>query len=307
MFLAPVFLVQDVRAQASPERTLITPPSAETQTLGPGDQIQVRALHAEELGDRATRIDSEGFIMLPGLGRIRAGGLTTEQLAASIRQLLTKTIREPEVAIDIVELKSQPVSVLGAVKIPGVYQIVGQKRLLEVISMAGGLDTEAGDSIRVTRKLANSQNEKFDVIQVRVAELMDGVRPEMNIVLHAEDTITVSRAKLIYVLGNVHRAGGFILRERQSMSILQALSMAEGAMPNSSMGNVRILRQTEPRAQRKEILVNVKNILAGKDADQALLPDDVLYIPSSTGKMVLTRAIEAALQTGTGIVIWGKY
>ena len=91
------------------------------------------------------------------------------------------------------------------------------------------------------------------------------------------------------------------------MSILQALSMAEGAMPNSSMGNVRILRQTEPRAQRKEILVNVKNILAGKDADQALLPDDVLYIPSSTGKMVLTRAIEAALQTGTGIVIWGKY
>ena len=308
--LAVVCLTANAAGQNIPPRSLIVPPAPEAQTLGPGDQVQVRALHAEELGDKPVRVDSEGYIMLPGLGRIQAGGLTSERVAADIRQRLAKTIRDPQVAVDIVELHSQPISVLGAVRTPGVYQIVGQKRLLEVISMAGGFDQESGDVVKITRlqpAQPSGKDESFKVLDVRVSDLMEGRRPEMNLVVHAGDTITVPRAKLVYVIGQVHKPGGFVLREQQDVSVLKALSMAEGALPSAAMGNARILRQVEPHAQRQEIIVNVKGILAGKVADQALLPEDVLLIPTSAAKTVAMRMLEAGIQMGTGIVVWRVY
>lgn len=292
-------------AQSQSSHALIVPPAPEVQTLGPGDQIQVRALHAEELGEKPVRVDSEGFIMLTGLGQIHAGGLTTERVAEDIRQRLLKTIKDPQVSVDIVELHSQPVSVLGAVRTPGVYQIVGQKRLLEVISMAGGFDPESGDLVKITRPSA--EKDGFKVLDVRISDLMEGRRPEMNLVLHSGDVVTVPRGKMVYVIGQVHRAGGFILREQQDMSVLKAVAMAEGVLPTASLGNARILRQVEPHAQRQEIFVDVKGILAGKLPDQALLAEDVLLIPTSTAKTVANRLFEAGIQMGTGMAIWRAY
>jgi polysaccharide biosynthesis/export protein len=172
-------------------------------------------LHVEELGSRPVRVDSDGFIMLPGLGALKVGGLTTQQVANQVRELLSKTVRDPQVAVDVVELHSQPVSVLGAVKTPGVYQIVGQKRLLEVVALAGGLDQEAGDDIKISRAQPGEVGEpqKFTVTDVHVTDLMEGRRPESNIVIHAADLITIPRAKLVYVIGQVHKPGGFVLRE----------------------------------------------------------------------------------------------
>lgn len=308
-YLIIVFLASACVGQDKAPRALIYPPVAEAQTLGPGDQIQVRALHAPELGDRPVRVDSEGYIMLTGVGRIRAGARTTEQLANDIRDRLSKVIRDPEVAVDIVELHSQPVSVLGAVKTPGVYQIVGRKRLLEVLALAGGLDPEAGDRINITSTLGGEgqdQPEKFSVVEIGVEALMGG-RPERNLVIHSEDVITVPRAKLVYVIGQVHKAGGFVLRERQNMSVLQALSLAEGLLPTAATTNAKILRQEEPLSERKGIPVNLKDILAGKAADQPLLPDDVLFIPNSALKSVALRSLEAAIQMGTGLVIWRQF
>ncbi len=290
-------------------RTLIYPPAVEAQTLGPGDQIQVKALHAPELGDKPVRVDSEGFIMLTGLGRIKAGARTTEQLAIDLRERLSKVIRDPEVAIDIVELHSQPVSVLGAVKTPGVYQIVGKKRLTEVLALAGGLDAEAGDRIEITRALIGDepgQPERFSVVEVSVGELMGG-RWEKNLVMHSEDVVTVPRAKLVYVIGQVRKSGGFVLRERQDMSVLQALALAEGLLPTAGSANAKILRQEEPLGPRKEIAVNIKSVLAGKAADQPLLPNDVLFIPNSIAKSVALRSLEMAIQMGTGLVVWRQF
>ncbi len=309
-YLIAAFLVTvSCLGQDKPERSLIYPPAPEPQTLGPGDQIQVKALHAPELGERPVRVDSEGFIMLTGLGRIRAGTRTTEQLANDVRERLSKVIRDPEVSIDIVELHSQPVSVLGAVKTPGVYQIVGKKRLTEVLALAGGLDPEAGGRIQITRSLGDGepgQAEKFTVVEIRVDELMGG-RWEKNLVMHSEDVITVPRAKLVYVIGQVRKSGGFVLRERQDMSVLQALSLAEGLLPTAGAANAKILRQDEPLGPRKEISVNIKSVLAGKSPDQPLLPDDVLFIPNSVAKAVALRSLEAVIQMGTGLVVWRQF
>jgi len=308
-FLAAVFTACACLAQNQPVRALIVPPSTDIQTLGPGDQVQIRALHAEELGDRPVRIDSEGFIMLPGLGRIHAGGQTTEHLAADIESLLAKTIRDPKVAVDIVELKSQPVSVLGSVRAPGVYQMVGQKRVLELISMAGGFDQESGDMIKITRYTgadSGPNGEPNRVLDIRISDLMEGRRPEMNVVVHSGDIITVPRAKVIYVIGQVRKPGGFVVRE-QAFSVLKAVSMAEGLMPTAATSNARILREVEPHAQRKEIAVDVKGIMAGKVPDQALQPEDVLLIPTSAAKTVGMRLFEAGMQMGQGLVIWRTY
>jgi polysaccharide biosynthesis/export protein len=129
----------------------------------------------------------------------------------------------------------------------------------------------------------------------------------MNLVIHSGDVVTIPRAKLVYVIGQVRKPGGFVLRDPREMSVLKALSMAEGLMPNAALGNARILRQTEPHAQRKEIFVDVKAILAGKSADQELLPDDVLLVPTSTAKTVAMRLLETGIQMGTGLVIWRAY
>lgn len=301
---------QTTRDLTSPARALIVPPSAEPQTLGPGDQIVIRALHVEEISDHPIRVDASGGIMLAGIGLIHAGGRTTEEVASEIREKLSALVRNPEVSVNLVELHSQPVSVIGAVKTPGVYQIVGQKRVLEILSMAGGLDPDAGDNIRVTRAeggdgTLNPAN-SFKVVDLRLSELMEGHRPEFNMVVHANDVITVPRAKLVYVIGQVHRSGGFVLKDRQSMSVLQALSLAEGVLANAGVGRARILRAGEPQGPRQEIPVNIKAILAGKANDLALMPDDVLFIPSSAAKTAALRGAEAALQMGTGIVIWRR-
>ncbi len=300
-------MVASVDGQTKSQPALISAPAFEPQTLGPGDQVQVSALHVEELGQRPVRVDSDGFIMLPGLGSIKVGGLTAEQVANVVRQLLSKTVRDPQVAVDIVELHSQPVSVLGAVKTPGVYQIVGQKRLLEVVALAGGLDQEAGDIIKVSRRQPSEPDHPFNVVEAHVTDLMEGRRPELNFVIHAEDVITVPRAKLVYVIGQVRKPGGFVLREQHDMSVLKALSLAEGLLPTAAVSNARILREVEPHSQRQEINVDLKSVIAGKAPDRALLPDDVLLVPTSAAKTVALRVLEVGLQMATGIVIWRQY
>ena len=282
--------------------------------LGPGDQISVRAMHAAEMSDKPARVDDDGFIRLPLVGRVKAAGLTVEQLSGQIRERLEPIIRDPEVSIDLMELKSHPVSVLGAVKTPGVYQVQGKKRLIEMLSAAGGVDQEAGDSVRISRNhsfgtipLKNVRDSfEFSVAEVNLAELLEAKHPETNILIFPQDVISVPRAKLVYVIGEVRKSGGFVLRERESMSVLQALSMAEGLTVTAGSKNAKILRPVENGVAKQEIAVNVKDILGGKSPDLQLRPDDVLFIPNSTAKNATLRAIESAIQMGTGMVIWRR-
>lgn len=282
--------------------------------LGPGDQISVRALHAAELAEKPARLDEDGYIRLPLAGRIKAGGLTTEQLSELIRLRLDDLIRDPEVTVEIVELKSHPVSVLGAVRTPGVYQLKAQERLVEVLSAAGGVDQDAAFNLRISREkrvgaipLPSQQVTdagEYQVAEIKLEDLVQGKHPEQNVAILPDDVITVPRAKLVYVIGEVHKSGGFVLRERQSMSVLQALSMAEGLTSTAASKNAKILRASEDSERKTEISVNVRDVLSGRSPDLALLPDDILFIPNSASKSATLRGIETAIQMGTGVVIW---
>jgi polysaccharide export outer membrane protein len=284
------------------------------QSLGAGDMIAVRALHVPEMPEKPLRVGDDGGILLPMIGRIQASGLTTSQLAAEIRRRLEPVIRDPQVSVELVEQKSHPVSVLGAVKAPGLYQLEGEKRLLDVISRAGGLDQDAGYSLRISRlKSAGplpipgaTESGEYRVAEVHLEDVMEARKPELNIVILPQDTIAVPRGRLVYVVGQVRKPGGFVLREREQMSVLQAISLAEGFTATAGAGGARILREQGEDGKRIEIPVNVSKILAGRASDTPLRANDILFVPNSAPKSATLRAIDSAIQMGTGVVIWRR-
>ena len=120
--------------------------------------------------------------------------------------------------------------------------------------------------------------------------------------------LSVPRGEMIFVLGNVRRPGGFVFgNDREGMSVLQALSMAEGTVGHAATGNARILRRVSGQPERTEVLVDVKLMLAAKAKDVPMLPDDILFIPSNTAQTVMLRAAEAAASIATGVIVYRLY
>ncbi len=285
--------------------------------LGPQDQISIQAVGVQEFGDRPYRIDVDGFIRLPLIGRLKAAGLTVQQLEAQLSERLGQFVLSPDVSVSIVEFRSQPVSVIGAVRNPGIYQLQGSKTLIEILSLAGGLAPEAGYTVKITRRvehgkipLANAAPDPsgaFYIAEVALPQIMDGARPAENIVILADDVVSVPRAKMVYVVGQVARAGGFALQDRDTLSALKALSLAGGLGPSAAPQNARILRPAPAGGNRAEIAVNLKKILASQSSDVPLQSEDILFIPPSGPKKALARAVEAAIQVTTGVIIYHPY
>ena len=285
-----------------------------TYLLGPDDLLDIAGPELGDVANKPVRIDSDGNIQVPPAGRVHMAGLTVEQSEEEVDKVLSTYIRHPEVAIAVRELRSQPVSILGAVNTPGVHQIQGHKTLLEMLSMAGGIRPDAGYSIRITRQLgwgciplpgaALDASGKFSVAEVNLQKIMEAKNPEENIQILPHDVISVPKAEMVYVIGEVKRSGGFVLGEHQSISVLQALALAEGLNGTADTRHARILRLRRDADQREEMAVDVKDVLTGKKPDVPLQGDDILFIPGSTGKKAALRALEAALQTGTGLAIW---
>jgi polysaccharide export outer membrane protein len=284
--------------------------------LGPDDEIAIWALGAEEISQKPVRIDPGGYIDLPLLGRMRASGFTTEQLKSELVARLRSYINEPQVSVNIMEFRSQPVSVIGAVKNPGVHQLQGRKTLVEILSLAGGLAPDAGSSVKITRRLergpvplpaaSRDASGNFSVAEVSLKQLMAAKNPESNIIIRPDDVISVPRAEMVYVMGEVAKPGGYVLNERETMSALQALSLAGGVTRVSGLQRAKILRVVPGTNNREELSVDLKRMLAGKSPDAQLQPEDILLVPNNLAKGATLRAIESAIQIGTGLVIWRR-
>src|SRR5580698_222135 len=110
-----------------------------TYLLGPEDELQISGPELEELTTKTVRIDGEGDIQVPLVGRVHVAGLTVQQAEQELNKRLSVYVKHPQAALDVKELRSQPASVLGAVNQPGIHQVSGHKTLLEMISLAGGV------------------------------------------------------------------------------------------------------------------------------------------------------------------------
>ena len=128
---------------------------------------------------------------------------------------------------------------------------------------------------------------------------MEAKSPHDNIDVLPNDVVSIPKAEMVYVIGAVHRSGGFVLSEKEKISVLQALSLAEGLDRSAATKDARILRPVPNSDTRDEIPVNLKQIMAGKSGDISLAANDILFIPESGAKNAITRGLEAALQIGT--------
>jgi len=278
--------------------------SASSYVLGPNDQLSFTVTNlAEEFTDKTFRIDLNGNLNVPLAGRIHAAGLTIEELEGQVGQRLVRYVKDPEVVAAVTEFNSQPVSVLGAVNNAGIKQVTGRKTLFEVLSLAGGLNQYAGNTIMITRNLdkgpiplpgaMTDATGQFSVGSVSVKTILNATDPVQNVVILPGDIISVSKADVIYAVGQVTKPGGFPLNQDQNLSALQVLSLAGGLTRTAALGKAQIVRTVAGSSDPTEIAVNLKQIMAGKAPDVPLQPNDILFVPNSNAKSVGVRALDA--------------
>ncbi len=288
---------------------------AAAYTLGPGDEVTVSVLEVEEFKAGPTRLDMEGSLRLPLIGKIHAAGLTPAELEAVIKRELKVFVKDPDVIVTPLTFRSQPVMVLGAVASPGTHQLEGRKSLFEVISAVGGIRADAGHTILITRQkewgriplpgCTEDATGEFYVAEVSIKSVMEAKNPVENVLVKPRDVITVPKVQVVYVVGSVKKSGGFALGEARSMTVLQALAMADGLDKLAAPRNARIMRVSPGGNARTEIPIDVKKIFDGKGNDVALGADDILFIPNSGKKAVALRTVETMIGIGTTIAVFG--
>jgi polysaccharide export outer membrane protein len=265
--------------------------------LGPNDQFLIGVPQAQEINQRPFRIDSEGFIDLPLVGRIHAAGLTVRGLETLLTTKLADYIRQPQVTITMVQFRSEPVFFLGSFRTPGIYPLQGGRTLVEMLAVVGGLQPTASRRIKITRRseygtidLPNAVKDpqrKVSTVEVSLDSLTQNVNPAEDLILRAYDIVSSESAQPVYASGEVLKPAAIALGEQPSISVTQVLAQAGGFTPAASRGKVRVLRPVLGTSRRAEIVIDLNRIYEGKANDFPLLPGDVLYVPRASVRAVL--------------------
>jgi len=285
--------------------------------VGAGDVLVINVFNVTDLSDLTRRVGNDGRISLPLLDHVKVAGLTPAQVQKHLEELWGQTYLEnPQVSVFVKEFKARPVSVIGAVAKPGLYPLTARRNLIEVLSMAGGLGTKTttsppGRDVIVTRQggfgnLPVTDGMRLvspDKMEIDLSKLLYSADNAANIEIRPLDVISVTKAPIIYVVGEVIKAGGFVLEEREKVTVLQALALAEGLNGNPAKKATRILR-TAPDGQREQIPVDLGKVLNGKAPDPEMVANDILFVPASAGKKAMKQATSSVIATISGIVIW---
>jgi polysaccharide export outer membrane protein len=263
--------------------------------VGAGDLVNVSVFDVPEMS-QTVRVNDRGDVTLNLVGSIHLAGLTTDEaqvlLAAKLKA--GNFLVDPQVSVFITEYATQGVSVLGEVNKPGVYQVLGSRSLLDIISEAGGITSFAGSEATV-------KHTDGTTITVRLTK---DARASLStdVQLAPGDKVLIPRAGLIYVLGDVGRPGGFIMGNDGKMTLLQAVAMAGGINRTSSMNRSRLVRKGP--SGYTETPVPLKRILNGDQADFQLQTEDILYIPSNSAKSFIYRTGPSLAASVAGAAIY---
>ena len=281
-----------------------------SQTLGPDDLLQIMVPYCPELS-RSFRISSDGTLALPLLKqRIPVAGLQPSQVEKKIAAELVaeQVLTEPVVNVEVLEYRSKPVSVVGAVNHPLTFQATGDTSLLDAIAKAGGLSTTVGPNITVTHReqLANGAMH-ITVQSIPVKGLIDMADPKLNVKLTGDEEVRVPEAGRIFVAGNVKKPGSFPMQDNSDTTVVKALALSEG-LESYSAKIAYIYREAAPGAPRQEISVPLSRIMARKAPDVVLQPDDILYVPDNNGQRMTAKVLAGlagfGTQAGAGMLIY---
>jgi polysaccharide export outer membrane protein len=288
---------QAVVSQTSGQPQLV--PTSATTVISAGDQVDVEVFDTSELSG-TVRVSTTGEINLPVLGGVEVAGLTTNEAARKIEaQLKSKGILiDPHVTVAVTEYASQGATVTGEVHAPGVYPTLAGRRLLDMIALAGGVSPSAGRVATIIHR--NDPQHPHDVLLVANN---DKLGAQENPVIYADDTVVIDKAGIIYIMGDVGRSGGYLIDNNEHLSLLQALTLAGGWTKTSAQSKVILIRKV-PQG-REEIKLDVSHVVHGEQADIKVANGDIVYVPSSIGKIFAYQGISAAVQGAEQAIVYG--
>jgi polysaccharide export outer membrane protein len=268
--------------------------------IGAGDLLKMSILGAPE-SDQEVRVGADGSVPLNFVGPVHVAGLTIEQAQATIAKKLVAGgfYTDPQVSVLTKEYATQGVSVLGEVLKPGVYPLFGPRRLFDLLSLAGGISPKAGRRVSITHR-DHPQTPRTVLLSSDAAESM-----QSNIEVFPGDTVMVSKADIVYVVGDVRKPTGVIMETGNAMTVIQAIAMAEGTNPNAALNKAKLIRKTPSGPQ--EIPLPLKDMLSAKSPDVHVQAEDIIFVPTSAAKSAAKRSLEAIIQMGTGLAIYRPY
>lgn len=271
------------------------PASDTSLRLGTGDLLEISVYNVPELATKA-RVSNNGDVYLPLIDYVHVGGLTAEQAQALIEKRFSDGgfLKDPHVALFVDQYASQGVSVLGEVGKPGVYPLLGDQRLFDLISSAGGFTDRAGRSVTITHR---SQPDKPVTVALS-RNITDN--PQSNVEVFPGDTVIVRKADLVYVVGDVGKPSGFLM-DIENLTVLKAIALAGGTNRTAKLNGTTIIRKG-PNGMT-ETPVHLKKILQAKTQDIPMQAEDILFVPSSAGKVFAGRTFDAAMQAATAVSI----
>jgi polysaccharide export outer membrane protein len=247
--------------------------------IGRQDLLEIRVFDVDQL-NQTVRVADDGSITMPLLGRLSAAGRTKSELEGVIAGLLENGfVRDPQVTVFVKEFESKKVAVTGAVKSPGSFEMLGRKTLLEMLSLAGGLDRDLGSEIVIFRRDAAGTTRRIPVDLVRLVYHAD---PALNLPLEPGDIVyvpTVEKVR-IFVSGAVRNPNLYEVRREEPVTVLKAITLAGGTTDRAAEKRVQVIR-TGADGQRVTLEVNLKQVKRGKLQDPLLERDDVVLVPES--------------------------
>lgn len=252
--------------------TLALPASTVTDTrAGPGDVMRVTVFGQPDLSAEVG-VNDKGFLMLPLIGAVDVNGLTTSEVSKKIAKALRDGdfLKNPEVSVEIVQLRSQMVSVLGEVSRPGRYPIPGHISVLELIAVAGGLTTNADQTVTLLRRNTDPQKAESDLrIPILLGETGVTDRKTLDVEMQPGDVVYVNKKKMFYIHGEVNRPGSYPMEPE--MNVMRAISLGGGMTQRASKRRIYINREV-PNEGIKEIKATLS---------APLQPGDVVFIDES--------------------------
>jgi polysaccharide biosynthesis/export protein len=295
---------------AEPAATATAPHPSQTGTqkatdapetvIGSGDLLRVSVFGVNTF-DEEVRVSARGEISLPLIGDVHVAGLNTDEAQSLIRKKLIEGnfMVHPEVSVFEKEYATQGVAVLGEVQKPGVYPLLGPHHLFDVLSFAGGMTPKAGSEVTITHHDRPDQPKNVtlagDVAKSNAS----------NVEILPGDTVVVSKAGIVYVVGDVKSPAGVVMETGSEMTVVKAIAMAGGANPTAALNSGKIIRRTPQGPQ--EIPIQLKQILSAKAADPKLEAEDIVFVPTSAAKGAAKRGLEAIVQTAVGVAIYHPF
>ena len=273
--------------------------SEERYRIGPGDVLDIRILNKPQFNREGVRVNPRGTIRMPLLKEeVRAACRTEEELETLITELLKEFVLDPQVTVQIRDYLSEPVAVLGAVRVPSRFQLQRRVRLLELLTYANGPTDNAGLTVQVVHTesaavcgapVTDEQAESTESLanQIEYFKLADTLRNDdkANPYVRPGDVISIAPADQAYVIGNVIRPTTIALTE--PITVSRAIAIAGGTAPDTKKNEIHIIRQMPGTADKKDILVDLEAINRQKAPDVLLLANDIVEVPVSGGKRLM--------------------